>query len=80
LRLLETVYLEITKAVHYQPKLNPRLAWSVHPADYVQIVAELKELGRHLMTQKLASFMPAGVLRIAGIRIFADDDAPRIDL
>lgn len=60
----------------YQPKLNPRMSWRLHPADYVAVVAEMKEF----TLKRDIPFMLAGDLRILGIKVYTDDDAPRIEV
>jgi hypothetical protein len=67
---------ELQKAMNYQPRLNARMCWMVHPIDYDRVAAQLEGW----LTDREAGAAYLGQLWVLGIRIYPCERAPRFEL
>lgn len=73
--LLSQAFAEIARALSYQPKLNARMCWRFHTDDLLVIMEEAKQYA----TEREQPWMPLGDFYLAGVRVFGDDSAPRLE-
>jgi hypothetical protein len=73
--LLHIVIRELQRELTQRSTLNPRMCWRLHPDDMLIVMEQAKEYAHELEHP----WLPLGDFYLMGIRIFADERAPRLE-